>query len=61
MNNDKLNDYANDIKGGIILSIGNAKVIDVESASKIISNIDDKQSVQIEMITAKGQLIRLIL
>lgn len=61
LNNEKLNDYANDIKGGIILSIGNEKITDVESASKIISNIDDKQSVQIEMITAKGQLIRLIL
>lgn len=61
LNNDKLNDYANDIKGGIILSIGNIKVTDVESASKIISSINDNQSVQIEMITAKGQLIRLIL
>ena len=61
LNNDRLNAYANDLKGGIILSIGNAKVTDIESASKILSNIDEQQSVQIEMITANGQVIRLIL
>ena len=61
LNNDRLNAYANDLKGGIILSIGNAKVTDIESASKILSNIDEQQTVQIEMITAAGQVIRLIL
>ncbi len=61
LNNERLNAYANDLKGGIILSIGNAKVTDIESASKILSNIDEQQSVQIEMITANGQVIRLIL
>ena len=61
LNNERLNAYANDLKGGIILSIGNSKVTDVESASKILSSIDEHQSVQIEMITANGQVIRLIL
>ena len=61
LNNERLNAYADDLKGGIILSIGNAKVTDIESASKILSNIDEQQSVQIEMITANGQVIRLIL
>ena len=61
LNNERLNNYANDLKGGIILSIGNTKVTDVESASKILSNIDEQQTVQIEMITATGQVIRLIL
>lgn len=61
LNNDRLNAYANDLKGGIILSIGNSKVTDIESASKILSNIDEQQTVQIEMITAGGQVIRLIL
>jgi Do/DeqQ family serine protease len=61
LNNERLNAYAADLKGGIILSIGNAKVTDIESASKILSNIDEQQSVQIEMITANGQVIRLIL
>jgi serine protease Do len=61
LNNEKLNDYANDLKGGVILSIGNVKAVDIESVSKILSNIDDNQSVQIEMITTNGQVIRLIL
>jgi Do/DeqQ family serine protease len=61
LNNDRLNAYANDLKGGIILSIGNSKVTDIESASKILSNIDEQQTLQIEMITAGGQVIRLIL
>lgn len=61
LNNERLNVYANDLKGGIILSIGNTKVTDIESASKILSNIDEQQSIQIEMITATGQVIRLIL
>jgi len=61
LNNDRLNAYANDLKGGIILSIGNSKVTDIETASKILSNIDENQSIQIEMITANGQVIRLIL
>jgi hypothetical protein len=61
IDNDKLRAYANDLKGGIILSIGNIKAIDVETVSKALSNIDEKQAVQIEMLTANGQVIRLIL
>ncbi|KAB1156512.1 trypsin-like peptidase domain-containing protein [Flavobacterium luteum] len=61
LNNERLNVYANDLKGGIILSIGNTKITDIESASKIFSNIDEKETVQIEMMTANGQIIRLIL
>lgn len=61
LNNERLNNYASDLKGGIILSIGNTKVTDIESASKILSTIDEQQTVQIEMITANGQVIRLIL
>lgn len=61
LNNDKLNNYTNDLKGGIILSIANNKAIDIESVSKTISNIDESQSVQIELITTNGQVVRLIL
>ena len=61
VNNERLNVYANDLKGGIILSIGNSKAIDVESVSKALSNLDENQSVQIEMLTVNGQVIRLIL
>jgi serine protease Do len=61
LNNERLNVYANDLKGGIILSIGNTKITDIESASKIFSNLDEKETVQMEMMTATGQIIRLIL
>ena len=61
LNNERLNQYANDLKGGIILSIGGAEATDVETVSKLISNVDDSQTVQMELITAKGQLIRVIL
>ena len=40
INNERLNVYANDLKGGIILSIGNIKAIDVESVSKALSNLE---------------------
>ncbi len=59
--NEKLNNYIGDLNGGIILSIDNVKTTDIETASKIISNKDENQSVQIEMITNKGQIIRLII
>jgi serine protease Do len=61
LTNEKLNQYADELKGGIILKIGNMKINDIETFSKMTSNIDENQSVQIEMITANGQIIRLIL
>ncbi len=61
INNEKLSAYTNDLKGGIILSIGNVKAVDVETVSKAISNLDENQTVQIEMLTVNGQVIRLIL
>jgi S1-C subfamily serine protease len=61
IDNDKLSAYANDLKGGIILSIGNVKAVDVETVSKALSNLDENQAVQIEMLTVNGQVVRLIL
>ena len=61
LNNERLNQYADDLKGGIILNIGNIKADNVETVSKIISNIGENQSIQIEMITRNGQVIRLII
>ena len=61
LNNDKLNQFANDLKGGIITSIGNVKATDVESVSKLLSNVSEDQNVQIEMITLNGQILRFIL
>ena len=60
IDNQKLNGYASDLIGGIILKINDEKATNVETVSRILS---EKQGngVQIEMITKNGQLIRLIL
>ncbi|MES2544444.1 MAG: trypsin-like peptidase domain-containing protein [Bacteroidota bacterium] len=61
IHNERLEEYADDLKEAIILTIGNSKATDIETVSKILSTIDDSQSVQIGLITTSGQMIRLIL
>ena len=61
INNERLMQYANDLKEGIILSIDNVKATDIETVSRIMANKNDNQSVQVEMVTSGGQVIRLIL
>lgn len=61
ISNDKLMQYANDLKEGIILSIDNVKATDIETVSRIMANKNDNQSIQIEMLTSNGQVIRLII
>ena len=59
--NERFSAYANDLEGGIILQINNTKVKDVETVSRMLSGVNDNQSVQIEMLTKNGQLLRFIL
>lgn len=61
INNERLTEYANDLKGGIILNIGNVKATDVETVSKLLSGLSEDQSVQLDMITNNGQRIRIII
>jgi len=61
LDNQNLNRYSNDLKGGVILSIGGVEATNVEVVSKIFSNLGSSQSIQMEMITVNGQLIRIIL
>jgi membrane-associated protease RseP (regulator of RpoE activity) len=61
ISNERLMGYADEIKGGIITRIGNTAATDVETVSRLMANVDDKQSIQIEMITANGQVVRLYL
>lgn len=61
LNNERFNAYADDLKGGIILSINNVKATDVESVSHMLSKVPENQSVQIEMLTNSGQRVRFIL
>ncbi len=61
VNNERLNEYADDLKGAIILNIGNVKATDVETISGLLSKIGDDQSVQLDVITKNGQRVRLII
>ncbi len=61
VSNERLAEYADELKGGIILSIGNVKATDVETISNLLSKIDPHQTIQMEMITRAGQRVRLIL
>lgn len=59
--NPRLAQYEDELKGGIILSIGNVKAVDVESAAKVVNAFDGDQSVQVQLLTRKGELIRVIM
>lgn len=59
--NDNLKPYYEELKGNIILSIDNAPVNDVESASRILNKKDENQSISIEMLNKFGQRIRIII
>nr|MBF6608967.1 trypsin-like peptidase domain-containing protein [Flavobacterium sp.] len=45
--NDNLLEYANELKGAVILKIGSAKAVDVETVSALLSKISESQTVQI--------------
>lgn len=53
--------YYDDLKDGIILSIGNVKARDIETVSKLLSQKSPGQRVRVEMITKNGELVRFIM
>lgn len=61
INNENLSQYAEELKGSIILSIDNTKAKDIESVSKLLNSKDDQQSIRLEMINKNGELIRIII
>ncbi|AWA28599.1 serine protease [Flavobacterium magnum] len=61
ISNERFAAYANDLKGGIILSINNTKVKNIKVVNEMLDNLDDNESVQIEMLTRNGQVVRFIL
>ncbi|MBF0694383.1 MAG: Do family serine endopeptidase [Flavobacterium sp.] len=61
VNNDDLAQYADELKGSIILSVDNIKATDVETVRKILSNKSNNQPVRIEIINTEGQLFRIII
>ncbi|MBA0884325.1 Do family serine endopeptidase [Flavobacterium undicola] len=61
INNENLSQYAEELKGNIILSIDNVKTKDIESVSKLLNGKDEQQSVRLEMINKNGEVIRIII
>ncbi|WP_026706328.1 trypsin-like peptidase domain-containing protein [Flavobacterium soli] len=59
--NPRLKRYADELSGAIILKVDNIKAVDVETVSKIMSNKDEEEGVQIELITNNGQMVRMII
>ena len=59
--NENLKQYEQELIGNIILSIDNVKIKDIESASKILNNKAENQSIQMEMINKRGEIIRIII
>jgi serine protease Do len=59
--NDRLQQYADELEGGVILAIGNVKATDVETVSKALERVGDDDTVQVDMITRNGQRLRLLL
>lgn len=61
ISNENLKQYEEELKGNIILSIDGVKVKDLESAAKLLNNKAENQSVQMEMINKRGEIIRIII
>jgi len=53
--------YYDELKGGIILSVGNVKATDIETVSKTLGQVRPGDRVKIEMITRSGELVRFYL
>jgi serine protease Do len=59
--NDELQGYAEQLKGGIILSIDNNKAIDIETVNQLLSRKGENQKTQIELLMVNGQIIRFLI
>ncbi|QBN18580.1 S1C family serine protease [Flavobacterium nackdongense] len=59
--NENLKQYEADLIGNIILSIDNIKIKDIESASRVFNTKAENESVQMEMINKRGEIIRIII
>ncbi len=61
ISNPRLTSYADELEGGVILRVGNVPATDVETVSRILGQLGDDQTIQMEIITKQGQRLRLII
>lgn len=59
--NEEFAEYANQLKGGVILSVDNIKASDIETVTRIVSKKNQNQKSKIEMMTPRGQILRFLL
>lgn len=53
--------YYEELKGGIIIRIGNIKAKDMETVSRILNSKDPNHKIHVEMITTNGELVRFLI
>jgi Do/DeqQ family serine protease len=53
--------YYDELKDGIILSIGNVKAKDIETVEKVLSNKRSGQKVRVEMLTKAGRVVQFLI
>jgi serine protease Do len=58
--NENLKPYANELNGGIILSVNGQTATDVETVAKTINSKNENESVSVEVISKYGKIIRFI-
>ena len=61
VNNDRLKQYEDELVGSIILNIDGSKAVDVETVSRLMSNKDDSQGTNVQLILKNGQIMRIII
>lgn len=53
--------YYEELKGGIILSIGNVKAVDIETVEKVLSNKRPNQRLRVQMLTKDRQIVQFLI
>lgn len=53
--------YYDELKDGVILSIGNVKATDIETVEKLLSNKRPNQRLRVQMLTKQGQIVQFLI
>lgn len=59
--NPRFKRYASDLQGAVILKIDNILIENSETVNQILQNTSEDEGFQVDLITSRGQLIRMIL
>ena len=60
ISNPRFKRYENELKNAVVLAINGHKIANTESANEILSKLNDQQ-LRIDLITPRGERLRLIL